>query len=458
MKYEEMLKEIEDWKSGARTFNQEYISKLNEYVNCTEKIKHISELLQDADKIRRKYNNDETKEKVEVMDADGRKKTILKENESEYIKLVEQKKEYAKTQQRLYSEIIKLQSRKNEVDLEEKIVAQPLETEVSPTKSTDSNIQVTEENMKEKFLKAVEAFESDPLLNIPIGEQNIHKNVKRSFEDPKVTMLVDLNDYLNKNNIKLNHLGKLKFKNIPKANLEKAFTSIKKKLSLNKFKKLMPTLFNVDKYVELGAAKLHGKLLDSGIFIKDKGVKFKNGVKQTYNSAKSFITNIPKRTKDYIKDKYNDVKKYLSEKKEIIGQKKEGKTTKEAMEHVYGENKDKHLDYRIVNRVTNFKENTCQRISSVAGKIGSVSKNVCDAIAKPFRYLRDNVRDNVKREALQNQINRIREENLAKKRVLTNPELAKSRGGYVGSIALISVSIIILSVIIFLGIGSLLGR
>jgi len=210
--------------------------------------------------------------------------------------------------------------------------------------------------------------------------------------------------------------------------------------------------------MELGATKLYGKLLDSGICIRDTGIKFKDGVSQKYNSVKSHVTAIPKRTKNYILDKYNDVKYYLEDKKMIRELKKVGITTREAMEVVYGENKDKHLDYRIVNRIANFRDNTCQRVNSMKSKIVTVSKSVRDTIAKPFVYLRDNIRDNVRREELQSEITRIRQENLAKKRTLTNPDVSKSRRGYVGSVALITVSIIILSIIIFIGIGSLLER
>lgn len=448
MKYKEMLLELDESNKGIRKFNEEYISKLSEYVKITERIKDISELLQEADQLRRKYNDDELKEKVEVMDADGRKKTILKDNETEYKMLVEEKKELTKKQQKSYGEIIKLQSKKYNFmeNIEEKINEIKSEEKLSP---------------KDVFLAKAEEVAA---LGLPVLESETRSNEIEEIDELIASLavrpqtLVDFNNYLERNRIRLNPMVKVRFRNSPRANLKKAFTCIKKKMSLKKFKKLIPSIFNVDKYVELGAVKLHGKLLDGGVFIRNKGVKFKNGVKQGFNATKSFVTNIPKRTIKYIKEKYKNVRKCFSDKKAIRELKKDGKTRKEAMEQVYGENKEKHLDYRIVNRAVEFKKDTCQRISSITGKIGSVSKSVCDAIAKPFRYLRENVRDNARREELQNQINRIRTENLSKKRVLINPELAKSRSGYVGSVALITASVLILSIIIFLGIADILGR
>lgn len=112
------------------------------------------------------------------------------------------------------------------------------------------------------------------------------------------------------------------------------------------------------------------------------------------------------------------------------------------------------MNYSIINcKKPNFKPDTCQRIDPTKGKIIEVSNETVDYIAAIFDALRKtgeltaNSRDlanaNIKRDF--------------KKRILSNPNLTNN-GGYIGTIAIITASIIILSAIIFLGIGNLLGR
>ena len=225
-------------------------------------------------------------------------------------------------------------------------------------------------------------------------------------------------------------------------------------VGLNKFKNFLPKIYNIDKYTELGIHILYGKILDSGIYIKGKEVEFREGVIQKYNNVKSFVTKITNKQKEIIADKLNKVNQFFAEKKEIISKKSEGKTTKEAMEEVYGDNKINHLDYRIVNRVANFKENTCQKIKTTSRNICKVSNYVCDTIAKPFEYLRENARDDIKRSELKAKIEEVRKQNMAKKKVLTT----SNRAGYIGTTVLLTISVLILSIIIFLGIKGILGR
>lgn len=275
---------------------------------------------------------------------------------------------------------------------------------------------------------------------------------------PRKMTLPDLIDLCNKNKIEL-HPIPVTFKNSHKVNFKKAMTTVKKKLSLSNFKKLLPKAFNIDKRVELTFVNMHEKLAKKGLKIKQNYVHFKEGTIQKYNSVKNTVTSIPKRTKDYIKGKYDGFKKYFADKKEISRLRSEdGYTRKEAMEEVYGDKKDKHLDYRIVNRATKFKDNTCQRIKTTTSKIVETTKAVADTIAKPFRWLRDNYHNEVKRAELQGQIDeaKARTEAIvaARKRVKTNP----NTGGYVGTIVITVMGVLVLAGIIFMGIGSLINR
>lgn len=275
---------------------------------------------------------------------------------------------------------------------------------------------------------------------------------------PKPITLPDLINMCEKNKIKL-HPIPVTFRKKHKINMKKALTCVKKKMSLENFKKLLPKVWNIDKQVELAFANMNSKLLDKRIVIKEGTVKFARGVIQKYNTAKTHVTNIPKRTKEYIKDKYKDFKNYFREKKEISRLKKEeNRSTKEAMELVYGEKKDKHIDYRVVNRTAKFKENTCQRINTAKGKILGTTKAVVGAIKKPFDYLRENMKNDTKRQELQAKIDEARTANRQKAAALKRIKVNPSTGGYAGTIAITVVGVLILATIIFIGIGSIINR
>lgn len=329
---------------------------------------------------------------------------------------------------------------------------------------------------KEKFEAKLEEIYGKDMIVLPKKEENkVTSELKLEEENPYIfghyqpqpvaqtkstsnsPTLPDLMDLCKKNKIEL-HPVPITFRRNHKANLKKAFTCVKKKVSLENFKKLLPKVWNIDKYTERAFAQMNNKLYDKKIAIKGKMVNFAEGTIQKYNSAKTFVTGIPKRTKDYISGKYREFTKYFKDKKEIATKRKEnGYTTKTAMEEVYGDKADKHLDYRIVNRITKFKEDTCQRIKSANGKIVDTTKSIADKITKPFRYLRDNMKNDVKRQELQKQIDEIRASSRDKKETLTRIKI-KDSGGYVGTIAITIMSVIVLVGIIFMGIGSIINR
>ncbi len=274
---------------------------------------------------------------------------------------------------------------------------------------------------------------------------------------PKPLTLPDLISMCEKNKIKL-HPVPTTFRRKHKVDMKKAFTCIKSKVSLEKFKKLLPKVWNIDKQVELAFANMNNKLLDKRITIKTKAVNFAEGTIQKYNTVKTHVTNIPKRTKEYIKDKYKSFNNYFREKKEVSRlRKEENYSTKEAMEMVYGEKVDKHLDYRIVNRTAKFKENTCQKINTTKGKIVGTTKAVIDAIKKPLDYLRENMKNDIKRQELQAKIDEVRIANRQKEAVLKRIKV-NSNAGYVGTVALTIISVFALAAIIFIGIGSIINR
>lgn len=274
---------------------------------------------------------------------------------------------------------------------------------------------------------------------------------------PKPLTLPDLISMCEKNKIKL-HPVPTTFRKKHKVDMKKAFTCIKNKVNLKNFKKLLPKVWNIDKQVELAFANMNNKLLDKRITIKTKAVNFAEETIQKYNTVKTHVTNIPKRIKEYIRDKYKSFNNYFREKKEVSRlRKEENYSRKEAMEMVYGEKVDKHLDYRIVNRTAKFKENTCQRINTARGKIVGTTKAVVGAIKKPFDYLRENMKNDTKRQELQAKIEEIRIANRQKEAALKRIKV-NSNAGYVGTVALTIISVFAIAAIIFMGIGSIINR
>lgn len=272
---------------------------------------------------------------------------------------------------------------------------------------------------------------------------------------PKKVTLPDLVNLCTKNNVTL-HPVPVTLKRNNKVNIDKAFTCIKNKANLENFKKQLPKVWNIDKQVILAFDRMNGKLIDKKIAIKTTTVNLANKAIHKYDSAKTYVTNIPKRTKDYIKGKYADLSNYFREKKEVTRlRKEEGYTRRSAMEEVYGEKVDKHLDYQIINRTINFKENTCHRIKE--SNAFKTTKSVVEAIKKPFDYLRENVKNDVQRAELQAVIDEVRRANIQKKEALKRIKVS-TNAGYVGTVAITVIGVLALAAIIFIGIGSIINR
>lgn len=222
-------------------------------------------------------------------------------------------------------------------------------------------------------------------------------------------------------------------------------------------KSKIKSALNIDKKVSLAAKKFHGKLISKGIQIKTGYVNFKQGTKQKYDKAKTFVTSMPTRTKNFIVEKYKSFTNFFREKKEIIQGIKENDGIKNSMERVYGDKKDEHLDYRIINRTANFKENTCHRIEEATTKIATVSKSFIDKIKAPFVRLRDAMANDVERQRLIEEIKKVEQENREKIEAYKRIRV-KQNSGYVAFGSLLVVSTLALAAVIFTIIGTLLNR
>lgn len=320
-------------------------------------------------------------------------------------------------------------------------------------------INLPPKKLSEPVLYSIEEIPavSPSLQDISIPHEEL-ENLADPLEVPNNSKsLIDFLELIEKNRIKL-HPIKVSFYNPPTISLKKACAAVKSKVSLENFKKLLPSVWNIDKITELGYLKLESKLLSGGIVIKKSAVSFANGAIQRYNSAKNFVMITKKKIIKSAKEKLDEFNKYISEKKNVVAKIQESKKIKQSMEEVYGEKAASHLDYVIVNSAVNFKADVCQKASSVAGKIGSFNKSLIEKIKKPFIKLKESTKDDVKRAELEQEIAKLKKENLEKKDVMKRVRINKDSSGYVAMGSLIFISTVILSGLVFMLVKTILGR
>lgn len=214
-------------------------------------------------------------------------------------------------------------------------------------------------------------------------------------------------------------------------------------LTVSMLKSYFDPFINIDKKVELGYLNLQKLGLDLGIKIKNRGLQIAENAIFKYNSAKSFVTSVS-----------HKVIKFISDQKEIYTKKKDLGLLR-AMEEVYASSKEEHLDYRIVNRTVNFKENTCQRISNTWGSISRLPKTVLARIKMPFTLLRESTQNEVEREMLIQKIEETKEMIAKRKETLTRVKV-KENSGYIVTGILAVVGTILLAGIIFTIIGNVI--
>lgn len=284
----------------------------------------------------------------------------------------------------------------------------------------------------------------------PQDEEKKEESKKLNVEIPS-ELVEAFRKYCADNGIIINNQPR-RFRVVQKANKEKATADAKKKISLKNFTKLLPKAFNIDVRVEHAVAQMDKTISEKQLEIKKDVVNFAKDVKCHYTEAKSFVTSLPKKTKE-------SIKKFFEDKKQISRLTKEEKMSKkDAMEQVYEEKKDKHLDYKIVNRWTNFKEGTCQKIETRKGQIIDIGKDVVKTIKKPFDYLRNNYRNDEKREELIKATNELRlqkNKNVSqRKKIKVNPDI----GGYIGTTIIVVMGFLLLAGAIFMTVGSLVNK
>lgn len=487
-----------------------YYSGLDEVHKLTEDINLI-------EKISKKTNG----EKVQVVSADGRKKMIDKEYELEYKSLCSRKKELRKNNLDNYNALKNITSIMKETSAEE--VKQDnasleefvfIETKGYDELPLEEKIKMTEERLdrifesrylpnmgkkilvtyngnkyyipkiyagrfndtvrelntlmkkKNNFIEEKTEVIKEPIINEDIYFVSLEKEIPdksmtasetKDYSRDRVSLPV-LNEIVDNNKIVL-HPVDVTFMSIPKVSLSKAFVGAYKRINIDKLKKILPSIYNIDKKAELSFKKMESKLLDRGIKIKSGAVIIADKVVLTYNTTKNFVTSVPKRVSGYVTDKYSELKKFLNEKERLVTNVKYSGSIKESMEKIYGEDKDSHLDYRIVNRAVKFKDNTCQKIDETKGNIAKVSKSVIDKIKEPFDRLKENMKNDIERKNLEKEIAIVKQDILMKKdelRRIKRMETVRTNSGYIAMSGLIIVGTILVAVAIFTMINGLL--
>jgi len=171
---------------------------------------------------------------------------------------------------------------------------------------------------------------------------------------------------------------------------------------------------------------------------KEKKVELHPVVETTFRN-KINIPLVKEKVKEYSSQKLKELKKNIQE----ITQNTKKVVTEEA--------------YQIINRVANFKEDTCQRVSSIWGQIGKTTKDTISKLKAPFDKLRESDKVVISRKELEYMVKVVIEENKRLQEENKRLVLAKQSGGYIVTTTLVIIGTLILSAIIFVVVGSILG-
>lgn len=492
----ERLGEIRDYLSRV---NEKELEVVADYYKGLDDISKLAEDIKLIEKISKKSNG----EKVEVISCEGRKKLIDKEYELEYRALAARKKKlrsenlsnynYLKgitsiLEPRIEGKIVTSDKKNNslvyETDYENSSDESNLEQQIAETRELiDRIIQSTKmPNMGKKVLVSFDnkkyyipkkykgRFDNaigrlNRLLKPKKVEINREGNDKSDDKDnvyyvsklnlPTIEeMLIEEMVINNKTQVKLDPRD-ITFRKPMSISLQKAYVCVKKKVSVDNFIKMLPEIYNIDKKMLLALEKIEGRLLDRGIQIKTTGVALAKGVIKTYDTAKDHVMTISKNTCDKVIAQYRRFNKYIDMKKSIVSNINSGIKVQEAMEEVYGDSRNKHLDYVIVNRAVRFNENVCLRVNEARNSIINVNKSVIDKISRPFRMLRENMQNDIQRKELEEEIEKVRRENLNKSNELKKIRI-KENSGYVAMGILTLLGTLLMAALIFAVIGNLL--
>lgn len=482
--------EIGKVDSELSRFDMNLFNKIDSYFSLLKEIEKLNEEIELIEKWSKKITH--VNDRSEVISAEGRKKLIDKEYSEKYQDLSNKKKELRKKLLEIYHILEKISTIKKNIEkATPKIEPAPanindvygyeelsLDDKIKETKERIERIfkTATLPNMGKKILVTYEGqkreipeiykgryYSTIAELNTLLNKKKAAEKIETPPNEIKINEddldnidlnLYNLNQIVEKNKIVLQPV-EVSFSKIPNLSLRKSYVTIKSKIDVEKIKKIV-SIYNIDKKMELFYRKVEVKLLDKGIKIKTNGVKIARGVISKYNTSKAFVRSTSKKVSDYISNKYSNFREYVNKKRGIINNIKSGEKLKSSMENVYGENKEKYLDYRIINRTVNFNKNMCQKINETKGNITNVSKKIIDKLKEPFDKLKESMRNDVQRKELGSEIQRIKQEKLLKKEELKRIKI-KSDSGYVAMGTLVVVGIIALSTIIFTIIQNFLG-
>lgn len=489
-KLSELGNKIAQVDTQLSMYDNKTLETVKEYFNILKELEKINEEIKLIEKYSKKvtHNNDKTA----VLSAENRKKLINKEDAARYQSLADQKRNLRNKVNKIYRT---LKDKTTMIKEESKTVqnTEPLPIRVSPvfyydSLSLDEKIEETRKRLDRIFQSRYLPNQGKKIIVTYDGKKHtIPEKYKGRFHSTTAELNKLLKEKNKENTIEtVEKMGLFSKDSMPvevnssvgnnmplficstkekeETNIVPKSTNINEEIEENKEEKetkkeqkhKIISIYNIDKKANLVYQKTASNLLDAGIVLKTAGVNIAKEVIPKYNTAKTFVKKTSKEIAKKTVEIYNEIRKSLSTKGEIISNMKSGSNLQESMEKVYGEEKEEHMDYIIVNRTVNFNKNMCQRVNTVKGNITKVSKKVIDTIKIPFDYLRESMYDDIKRAKLDEEIQKIKQEKLNKKEELKRIKI-KSESGYIAMGTLIIVGIVALSAIIFTIVNNILG-
>lgn len=426
----EIERELNAKKEERQKYDGEKIAKVSKYFKIEREFSQISEKLREYKKVSKKF-----KTSNQTLTADGRKVYIENSFLDEYNKLADMKKKLAAEESKAFQDIKGFTTTKKT----ERAVSNESQNNIEEEyvlPNIQQDLKLTPEEQKKELEEILNRIiQSAKLPNQGRKEIVTYKGnkytiptiYKGKFKNAAI-QLENLNNKLNSNNVKTESTANLENTVSVSQQMEPEQFGFAENLSEQQVSQ--EQYQNIPFRPEIQVEKLNqiANTVISNI-IKNKLHQPKNINKKTFkiNLKKAFVC--------------------IKNKKAILKAKLFFSLMNKAI-----------LEYRIINRKVNFNSNSCQRINSENSEIVATEKGVVDEIKKPFDYLRENMQNDVKREELKSKIEEVRKANREKtaalKRIKTNPNI----GGYVGTIAITIIGILILATIIFIGIGSIINR
>lgn len=476
-------REISDINNELGKYNTDSINKIEEYYKIKSSFDRLCEEIKIIEKLSLKSRN----EKVILNSSEGRKKEIDKDFMEEYKLLADSKRSLRSKFVKSYNDIRNINiftprseeassvrdnsnmevkhelSSYDELSIQDKITH--LEERLGRIFSSSylpnqgKKMLVTYNGEKKSIPvkyngRYVETLKELNSLRSKVPVRYTIEEVADKRMEPSIKM-VDMMERLSRRDVIL-HPVKVTFRDTPRINVSRAKVTKVKKEVIEKLKKALPKVWNIDMKSTLAILNAEKKILDGAIVIKSSSVKLAEEAIAKYDSTKAKIVTTSREGVQKFKNVIKKVQDRAVEIKNIYNMQKDV-GLKEAMERVYTTKKEDYIDYQIVNRVVNFKSDMCQRVSESRGKICEVTRAIRDRIKMPFDKLRESAINDAKRAELKMAVEQAKLDIAKRQRDLSKIKV-RSLSGYVGVGFLTVMLVVIVGALIFTTVRYMVGH